>query len=112
MLTMGKRSARTQAVRKYYKNEIFPLDSSLGLNYPRLKQKFLDTSIKMVKVAATGNALKAAVAAVCWASNRIDIFRTGDRASDLQHNWWDGSKVCLALPYKSILCLFTVLQTC
>ena len=66
----------------------------------------------MVKVAATGNALKAAVAAVCWASNRIDIFRTGDRASDLQHNWWDGSKACRALLSKSLLRLVMILHTC
>ncbi|PBP19970.1 hypothetical protein BUE80_DR009190 [Diplocarpon rosae] len=44
------------------------------------------------KSAAIGNFLKVAVAAVSWGSNRLDIFRTGDRASDLQHNWWDGSK--------------------
>jgi hypothetical protein len=43
---------------------------------------------------ALGNFLKVAVAAASWSSNRLDIFRTGDRASDLQHNYWDGNKVC------------------
>ncbi|KAI9048418.1 hypothetical protein LZ554_007254 [Drepanopeziza brunnea f. sp. 'monogermtubi'] len=41
---------------------------------------------------ALGNFLKVAVAAASWSSKRLDIFRTGDRASDLQHKYWDGNK--------------------
>ncbi len=49
--------------------------------------------------ASVGNFLKVAIAAVSWANNRLDIFRTGDRASDLQHNWWDGTKVSIRVSF-------------
>jgi hypothetical protein len=37
------------------------------------------------------NLLRAAVVAVSWSSNRLDVFRIGAVNNDLQHTWWDGS---------------------
>jgi hypothetical protein len=44
-------------------------------------------------IAPRSTVLAPLIAGVAWGPDRLDLFRTGNANSDLQHLWWNGPSV-------------------
>ena len=64
--------------------------TSFTINHSKETNVKANKKFKMAPIiAAAPRLLTAAIAAVAWSSNRLDVFKLGPSA-DLQHLWWGG----------------------